>query len=331
MGTGPASTRQTGESNADEPGVDPEQETLTEESGDRRSESEREIEDACEEHAENRGITDRQGKQIDERREGVEEILRDELDIVESHQYGSHSRGTMTGPLTEDSDADVMFVLSEAERRRYMDSDDGARNILLKVKRAIQKDPRYANTEVRIDRNVVAIKYNDMTMEVTPAFRDRSGGYYIPDTYEKGRSWVRTNPRQYKNMFQASNEARGGRPQKLARIAKDYNQRSGIPVSSYHMEIMAYHYARSQARDAPMDTLVDGFFEQLPSKIRQGTREPVYGDRVDANMSSDKRRTAVKKSRKARKHIRRAKELKKAGRTEEAKEEYRKVLGDDFS
>lgn len=306
--------------------LDDEQETLTPD----RSESEQEIEESVDEHAEDRGITDRQARTIEERREGVEEILEDKLDIVESHQYGSHSRDTMTGPLDEDSDADVMFVLSDEEREKYMRGGDGARNVLRKVKRAIKDDPRYSDTEVCIDRNVVAIKYHDVTMEVTPAFHDGSGGYHIPDTYQEGRSWVRTNPRQYKNMFQASNQARGGRPQKLARLAKDYNDRNGKPVSSYHMEVMAYQYARTQPRDAPMDELVDGFFERLPSKVRQGTKEPVYGDRIDKGMDRETRREAVKKSKKAREHIRRARELKKQGKIEEAKEEYRKVLGEDF-
>lgn len=316
--------------------VEPEEEDESEDSQTTLDEQERpggeqEIEEAVDDHAEDRGITDRQAETIDERREGVEEILEDELDVVESHQYGSHSRGTMTGPVDENSDADVMFVLSDEERRRYMNDGDGARNVLRKVKRAIKNDPRYDNTEVSIDRNVVAIKYHDVTMEVTPAFRDGSGGYHIPDTYQEGRSWVRTNPRQYKNQFEASDKARGGRVKKLARIAKDYNDRNGKPVSSYHMEVMAYQFARSRPKDEPVDKLVDGFFERLPSKVRQGTREPVYGDRIDENMPREKKRGAISTSKKARKHIRRAKELKEQGKTEEAKEEYRKVLGDDFA
>lgn len=330
MGTGPSPTRQTVEPESKEPELDDEQMTLGDESDSERSEAEQEIEDACEEHADSHEITDRQGEQIDEHREGLEEILEEGLDVIESHQYGSHSRGTMTGPITEDSDADVMFVLSDEEHQQYMQDEDGARDLLRRVKHIIQGDSRYSNTEVSIDRNVVAVNYHDVTIEVTPAFRDGSGGYHIPDTYQKGQSWVRTNPRQYKNMFEASNEARGGRPRKLARMAKDYNQRNGRPVSSYHMEIMAYQHTRTRSEDAPMDELVDSFFERLPSKIRQGTQEPVYGDRVDANMPVEQRREAVETTRTARNHIHRAKELKEQGKVQEAKEEYRKVLGDDF-
>jgi hypothetical protein len=295
-----------------------------------RPECEQEIEEAVEDHADERGITDRQAKTIDQRRARIEGKLEDHLDVVESHQYGSHSRGTMTGPIDENSDADVMFVLSDEERKRYKNGKDGARNVLRRFKRAIENDPRYANTEVSIDRNVVAVKYHDVTMEVTPAFRDGSGGYHIPDTYQEGRSWVQTNPRQYKNEFQASNEARGGRVEKLARIAKAYNDRRGKPVSSYHMEVMAYQYARTQAKDEPMDKLVDGFFERLPSKVRHGTREPVYGDLIDENIPRKKKRGAIKTAKKDRKHIRRAKKLKEEGKPEEAEKEYQKVLGDDF-
>ena len=326
MGSGISSPSRTVEPEAED-ALDDEQTTL----GPDRTETEREIEDDCERHADDRTITDKQGKTIDERREVLEGVIEDKLDIIESHQYGSHSRGTMTGPLTQDSDADVMFVLSEEERQKYLNGKNGAQNVLQKMKRAIENDPRYSNTEVSIDRNVVAVKYHDFTIEATPAFRDGSGGYHIPDTYQKGKSWVRTNPRQYKNMFEATNDARGGRPQKLARIAKDYNDRNGKPVSSYHMEVMAYQYARSQPHNEPTDKLVDGFFERLPSKIRQGTTDPVYpSSRIDQNISYRKKRAAAKNARKARKHIRRAREEKEKGNTEAAREEYRKVMGDDF-
>ena len=139
---------------------------------------------SLDDYAEDAGPTERQGQTIDERRERLQNILEDELDIVESHQFGSFTRGTMVGPMDEDSDTDVMFVLDEDAHGQWTRGENGAKNCLRAVKRVLEQ--RYPNSEVSIDRNVVAVKFHDFTVEVAPAFRDGSGGYRIPDTYSGG-------------------------------------------------------------------------------------------------------------------------------------------------
>lgn len=282
---------------------------------------------SLDEYADKVEITDRQGETIDERRQRLEDVLNEELDVEDSRQFGSHTRGTMVGPLDEDSDTDIMVVLDEDQHGQWRRDKNGARNCLQAVKRILEK--RYPNSEVSIDRNVVAVKFHDFTAEVAPAFR-QGDGYVIPDTYNEGRSWVKTNPRQYKNQFDAVDQAHGGKLQKVARVTKKYNDNNGSPVSSYHMEVMAYHYVRTHPnKSASTEELVEGFFEQLPRKISNGTREPVYGQRMDANMDRGERRDAIKKARRARKHMRRAARLREQGKIEEAEEAYSDAVGDE--
>ena len=195
---------------------------------------------SLDEYAEDASPTDRQGKTIDQRRERLQDILEEELNIVESHQFGSFTRGTMVGPMDEDSDTDVMFVLDEDAHGQWVRDKNGAKNCLRAVKRILQR--RYPNSEVSIDRNVVAVKFHDFTVEVAPAFRDGRSGYRIPDTYSEGQSWVRTDPRGYKQRFEAVDQARDGRLKKVARVAKKFKENRDVPVSSYHMEVMAYQY-----------------------------------------------------------------------------------------
>lgn len=283
---------------------------------------------SLDDYADDAGITDRQGETIDERRKRLEDVLADELDVEDSHQFGSHTRGTMVGPLNEDSDTDIMVVLDEDEHGQWTRDENGARNCLQAVKRALEK--RYPNSEVSIDRNVVAVKFHDFTAEVAPAFK-RGDGYVIPDTYSGGRSWVQTNPRQYKNQFDAVDQARDGRLKKVARVAKKFNENHGKPVSSYHMEVMAYHYVRTHPdKDASTEELVEGFMEQLPQRISNGTREPVYGDRVDAHMEPEERRDAIQTARTARKQMRRANRLRRQGNLGAAEEAYSEAIGEDI-
>ncbi|WP_330630845.1 CBASS oligonucleotide cyclase [Halocatena halophila] len=281
---------------------------------------------SIDEYADKAGITDRQGKLIDERRQRLDDVLDEELEVEGSHQFGSHTRGTMVGPLDQDSDTDIMVVLDESEHGQWRQDENGARNCLQAVRRALDK--RYPNSDVSIDRNVVAVKFHDFTAEVAPAFRTRNG-YVIPDSYSEGQSWMKTNPRQYKNQFDAVDQARGGRLQKVARIAKKFNDSNGSPVSSYHAEVMAYHYVRTHPnKDASTTELVEGFFEQLPRRISNGTREPVYDQRIDAEMDPGERREAIEMAREAREHVRRASRLRREGDADAADKAYHEAIGE---
>ncbi|MFC7230138.1 hypothetical protein N0B31_22310 (plasmid) [Salinirubellus salinus] len=280
--------------------------------------------------AEDTGPTVRQGKTIEERRERLEQALKDELEIEESHQFGSFTRGTMVGPLTEDSDTDVMFVLDRTEHGDWEQGENGSRNSLRAVKRALNKN--YPNSEVSIDRNVVSVQFHDFTVDVAPAFRDGAGGYKIPDTYNEGRSWVQTNPRGYKQRFEAVDEARGGNLQKVARVAKKIRENRDIPVSSYHMEVMAYDYVHNHPdKQASTTKLTEGFVEELPRRISRGTRDPVNGDRLDSHMSRDHRRKAISEAKDAREDMREARSRRQDGDSEGAAEKYGEAVGEDVN
>ncbi len=285
---------------------------------------------SLDDYADETGPTNRQGKTINERRERLEQILEEEMEVVESHQFGSFTRGTMVGPLSEDSDTDVMFVLSREKHGKWERGENGSSNCLRAVKRALEK--RYPNSNVRIDRNVVSVQFSDFTVDVAPAFKDGTGGYKIPDTYSEGRSWVRTNPRGYKQRFEAVDNARGGKLQKVARVAKKFRENRNVPVSSYHMEVMAYDYVHNHPnKNASTEELVEGFVEELPRRISRGTRDPVNGDRLDSNMDRSNRKEAIRRAKAARKQMRDARDRRQDGDSEGANEKYGDALGEDLN
>ena len=295
-----------------------------------RSDPKQELEDDCEEYADDLEITEQQGEDVVERRDRLRQVLDDVFDIDEEHIFGSLTRGTIVGPLTPESDTDAMFVLDSDAHGDWLEQDNGDRDCLRAIKRAIENSPNYAKTEVSIDRNAVAVEFSDFTVDVVPAF-SRGGDYVIPDTYEGGQSWVRTNPRQYKQQFEATNEAHTGNLAKLARMAKAYNEDCNTSVSSYHVELMAYDYVRSRPNtDAPLDTLVNGFFEDLPRRLSSSVHDPATRQRVDSGLSSDDRLSAIDSARTARERIERARQLTRKGELEGAREAYRDVLGDHF-
>jgi hypothetical protein len=312
--------------------------------------ADREIEESHDEYAEEAEITDRQHKEMQERRENVVGNLEEEgLEIEEDHIYGSVMQGTMTGQMDEDSDVDVLVVLDADKHRNWAEGENGPRNALNAVKRKLEK--KYPNQEVYVDRNVVAVKFRDFTVEVAPAFRysdvrnpespstlarlgltseDPRDGYAIPDTYE-GQSWVGTNPRKFQSMYNAVNRNNGGDLQKVAVSAKKWNEQNGKPVNSYHMVMMAYKYFRDDAPDnASTHEHMSNFMRKLPQYVHEKTKEPVYEERIDDGMSRKEKKQAAEKAWKASEKIEEAERLKEEGKTEEAKEKYREVYGDGF-
>lgn len=311
-----------------------------------------EVDDCYDEFIEDSRITDLQGKTISERRDVLEDILREKLDVEDSHLIGSFTRDTMVGPLTQDSDADVMMVLDADSHREWIEQENGPQNALRAIKRQIQNDPLFSETDVEIDQNVVRVKYHDSTIEVAPAFRyrevphaehpsggldmynDASDGYAIPDTHGK-QSWMGTNPREYKNRFEARDRAHNGKVSGLTRAMKKWTEQNNVPVRSYHMEIIVYNYFEEKARTGqPIpdnhSELVRDFADTLPSKVRGRTEEPVYGERVDLGMSWGDRRKARKKARQMRDKLNEVERLRNEGKTEEAKEKLKEVYGDEF-
>lgn len=298
----------------------------------------KEIEEAYERAADDAEITSPQGEDLNEKLESIDEVLSEHFDVDERHMIGSFTRGTMVGPMQSDSDADVMYVLDRSECSHYLDQENGTQNLLQEIKRKIEGDPRYSRSEVSVDQSVVAVEYHNCTVEIVPAFPETSGdGYRIPNTYSGEQSWVRTNPRQYKSMFEATNRAHDGRLEQFVRMVKSWNESSGRPYGSYHLETMAYHHIRRQRRKAPpLSEVTESFFDHLPEFTKGGHNsgidcDPVYSDqRVDSYMSAEDRKEARKKAQRAQETLKRARRLERAGKTAEAKKALKEMYGRKF-
>ncbi|MDZ7850340.1 MAG: CBASS oligonucleotide cyclase [Halodesulfurarchaeum sp.] len=328
----------------------PDQSQLQDHDG-QRAKAEREVDEAHEDYADEAEVTDRQKKNMQERRENVVGNLKDGgLEIEEDHIFGSVMQGTVTRPLDEDSDVDVLVVLDSDEHGEWAEEEDGPRKALNAVRRRLDK--KYSQQDVYVDRNVVVVQFSDFKVEVAPAYRysdvrdpdppsrramfgltseDPREGYAIPDTYG-GESWVGTNPRKAQAIYEAVNQSNNGKLQKVAVSAKKWNEENGKPVDSYHMVMMAQRYFQEDAPDnASTEKHMSRFMRKLPHYVNQETREPVYDERVDEGMSRGERRKASKEAYEASQKIREAERLKEQGKTEEAKEKYREVYGESFS
>ncbi|MEZ3165406.1 CBASS oligonucleotide cyclase [Halorubrum miltondacostae] len=312
-----------------------------------------EIDEAYQNFVDETQLTDLQGETISNRRDVLEEILREEIGVTDSQLIGSFTRETVVGPMSQDTDADMMVVLDADQHRQWIMQENGPRNCLRAIKRRIEDDPRFSETNVSIDQNAVCVQYHDSTIEIVPAFDynqvphaedpsqglnpfdSQNDGYAIPDTHGQ-QSWVGTNPRRYKQQFEARNDAHNGKVAGLARSMKTWANNNNVPVRGYTMEVMVYNYFANKSKTGARvpdnyHDLASDFVESLPNRMQQTTREPIYNEPVDSGMSQAERQEAVQKAEKAAEALKTAQRLKEEGRTKAAKERLREVYGDGFS
>ena len=125
-----------------------------------------------------------------------------------SLQVGSYGRYTGIKGI---SDLDMLYIMPKAKWNDYKDNKQS--KLLTDVKDAIKA--RYPKTDVRVDRLVVTVAYQNFHVEVQPVFEetDEDGESYFkyPDTYKGGswkdRSyWLNPATRRYKEQAESSND-----------------------------------------------------------------------------------------------------------------------------
>jgi tRNA nucleotidyltransferase (CCA-adding enzyme) len=108
-------------------------------------------------------------------------------------QVGSFGRKTGINGI---SDLDMIYIMPKSEWETYRHSSQ--LELLQDVKASILN--RYPKTNVRVDRLVVTVTYNDFHVEVQPVFEQDDGSFKYPDT-NNGGSWKITKPREEMAAF----------------------------------------------------------------------------------------------------------------------------------
>ena len=297
---------------------------------DKPAEDDKKIESEFKSYISKLKIKDKKIHDIKERREIIEKVLSQELDITEKHIIGSYARNTMIESV-DGNDVDIMIVIDDRRHVDWISQPNGPMNCLQSIKRVIKNDPRFKNSEVHIDKNAVTIKYKDFSIDVVPAFKDSSEGYRIPDTSEN-QSWKRTNPRMFKKIINATDRANNGRVSKIVKIVKGWNESNGKLLRLFHIENMIYTHFKNQskAETRSLTKDVENFFSRLSLYIQNPSKEPVYGERIDTYLSPKQRDATIRKALAAKDKIGNAKVLKDKGKIEESVNEYKKILGEKF-
>lgn len=215
-------------------------------------------------------LTSKQREALRDRRDRVRSLLSDEWAIDTVMFGGSHARGSKIRPvLGRQGDVDIYAVLKGDERTYGGLFQPPPAKLLVDIKKTLD---RYLKTpKIRADSPAVRITYDDMIVDVIPAFsRFLSDAFDIP--YYK--TWMVATPRRQQRVFKKLDDARGGKFKPLLRMLKHWKAvHHTIGLRSYHLETLAYEiFGRHEIDDYRI--AVYTFFDEAQSAVQYHWNDP---------------------------------------------------------
>lgn len=249
---------------------------------------------AFEEFKGRNALTAAQRKNIRDRKERIRRYLADDGWVAPTAIFGgSHARRTKVRlPNDAKADVDIYIVLDPSHKSAYGGFfKPPPKQLLSDIKASLDK--KLTTPTVRADSPSVRIRYDDMDVDVVPAFRRHvlfGGGLDIP-YYD---DWMIATPESQGAVFSKLNQKTGYRAVHIMRMLKYWKAvHPTFPLRSYHLEVLAYHVFSA---NAPTDyrEAIAGFFEHAQSYVRYAWDDPGgSGNSVSSYMTSTQRDAAI--------------------------------------
>ncbi|MFE8596588.1 SMODS domain-containing nucleotidyltransferase [Archangium violaceum] len=235
---------------------------------------------------------------------------------------GSYGRNTAIRPL-HDIDLFLVFPTDTVPPRHSV------KDVLDRVLDALRAE--YPGIPHRLQNRSVNITFKDtgIGFDVVPAMEaaHQPGTYWIPDLNED--RWICSNPRRHREACDLANERANKKLKPLIKAIKRWNQLQGKPVSSFHLEVMAYECFTTE-QDSYAKGLAE-LFQFMSERIHRLTPEPArLGPPVDAHLDTSRRQQAGERLGGAAGRAAQALEYERAGYLAEAHALWRRLLGDDY-
>lgn len=219
---------------------------------------------------------------------------------------GSYGKKTHIRPAR---DIDVIFIMPPEKFSQYNDNNSNCQSQLLQDVKAILEE-KYTDTPISAFGKVVVLEFADPQhkVEVQPAWENENGTFTIPNS-ENGGSWEIVNPRTEIKRIKDSDE-QTGKTKKLIRTIKKWSELCTAPVKSFAIENKVLEFFSSNNTDTRFAVKVRDFFSYF------------YNSISDESLRSHLN-TALSRARKAC-------TFEDEHKLDDATEEWKKILGDDF-
>lgn len=280
-------------------------------------------------YASNLEITDRQESLVATTQKNVVDAIGNEISLhpdSKSQLIGSYDRNTLTRYLSE-GDVDVMVVMHHGDNENW-NTPSGTIACLNKFREIL--DGAYPDTTKRRDENCITVQFSAFRLDVVPAFKNTAGYYTIPDTSKS--AWIQTNPIEFAKAITTVNTQMDGRFIPLIKMVKGWNRQVGWPIKSFHLECMMYTHYKNYTQGYTYPSMLQVFFDKLPTYLNNYCYEPIRGERVDSYMVGDDLILAINKATRAAEKFKKATDYVGSypNTPKYAIDEWKKLLGDFF-
>lgn len=237
-------------------------------------------------------------------------------------QVGSYGRWTAINGI---SDLDMLYIMPKGKWQDY-NVPGGQSKILDDVKDAIKA--RYPLTNIKKDRLVVCVTYNDFHVEVQPVFEQDDGSFKYPDTYNGG-SWKTTKPREEINAMKEFNGEKNKNLRRLCKMARAWKNYHGVGMGGLLIDTLAHNFLKS-TKDYDdksylyYDWMCRDFFKYLSEQPKQD-RYAALGSGQHVKVKKDFRKAAGKAYDLSLKAIEASK-----SEEENANKKWKKIFGRQF-
>lgn len=238
-------------------------------------------------------LTDRQATLVADRQKTVRERATKEslMDVETSLLIGSYARNTQIRPIPSDSsslDVDALLVLESSDwnLKKYWHVNDGGASALNDLLKALQS---YQGLKtVKIDRPSVTITWQEMIMELTPAFRAKGGGFLIPSKNMWGTKWIHTAPDLDADELTKANKTCNQELKPMVKMLKSWNRNYGRQFGGFAIETQAYHSTKYSYNGLGSELLY--FFQKLLENDGKTLTPPSgIGEILSIQLSSQQR------------------------------------------
>lgn len=208
-------------------------------------------------------------------------------------EIGSLKHGT---GVWQYSDADFLVALKGVQPQSPW-------TMLNKVKESLQE--RFTSTTIVVRRPAVVCRFSDSTVEVVPAYKSTTSGYWIADPTD---GWMQTYPKDQNNYVNQVNNKHNGNVKLLARQVKVWKYKRSVPVSSCYLEMRATQHMDGESGYSPLWDLYLALKKMSDAKLASMNDPTGLGSRFGSCSSESNKQDALSKLERAVSRARKAKD-----------------------
>lgn len=264
---------------------------------------------------ENITVTDRQEENIKSSISNIDNYLMKEennLFVSKTFTTGSYERDTNIRPL---NDIDLFAVLKKDDWKDAYGNLPKPQSVLTKIKNYLNSLNDYKD-KVKQDRPCVTIVLSDKDFDILPSFELDYGGYNIPN--EDLETWTFSNPVLLKTNLDNVHRLRNYKVKPLIKVIKYWNRELNKFIPSYHVE------------EAAIEIFQANSFTNFEQAIRIWYNNSEYHLQSSKFRSNDEYETTLKRIRKAKEKLNKAKEELDNGNEGKAIQIWKDVFEKEF-